>query len=92
MHHLFQFRENTFDLRNFTELETRNKKTSNYRSETVSYVFKLPSEYKISPSLSEFETKIKNWKGDEICSCRLCKVFLPNIGYACRSIARILHR
>ena len=36
-HHLFQFRENTFKLRNFRELATHNKKTSNYGLETVSY-------------------------------------------------------
>ena len=36
-HHLFQFRENTFNLRNFRELLTLNKKTSNYGFETVSY-------------------------------------------------------
>ena len=86
MHHLFQFRENTFNLRNFREIATHNKKTSNYGLETVSYRApflwaKLPSEYKNSTSLSEFKTKIKNWKGDEICPCRLCKVYLPNIGY-----------
>ena len=38
MHHLFQFRENTFNLRNFRELATHNKKTSNYRLETVSCI------------------------------------------------------
>ena len=37
MHHLFQFRENTFNLRNFREIATHNKKTSNYGLETVSY-------------------------------------------------------
>ena len=85
MHHLFQFRENTFNLRNFREIATHNKKTSNYGLETVSYRApflwaKLPSEYKNSTSLSEFKTKIKNWKVDEIFPCRLCKVYLPNIG------------
>ena len=30
IHHLFQFRENTFNLRNFREIATHNKKTSNY--------------------------------------------------------------
>ena len=30
MHHLFQFRENTFNLINFREIATHNKKTSNY--------------------------------------------------------------
>ena len=69
MHHLMQFRENTFNLRNLRELATHNKKTSNYRLETLSYRApflwaKLPSEYKSSTSLSEFKTKMKNWKGN----------------------------
>ena len=63
-----------------------NKKTSNYGLETVSYKAPLlwatlPSEYKNSTSLNKFKTKIKNWRGDEICPCRLCKVYLPNMGY-----------
>ena len=37
MHHLFQFRKNTSNLRNFRELANRTKKTSNYELETVSY-------------------------------------------------------
>ena len=53
MHHLFQFRENTFNLRNFREIATHNKKTSNYELETVNYRAhflwaKLLSEYKNS--------------------------------------------
>ena len=87
MHHLFQFRENTLNLRDFREIPTRNKKkASNYALETASYSApflrtKLPSEYKNSTSLSEFKTKIKNCKGDKICPCRFCKVYLSNIGY-----------
>ena len=84
MHHLFQFSENTFNLRNFRKLATHNKNTLNYGLEIASYRApfiwaKLPSEYKNSTSLGEFKTKIKIWNGDEI--CRLCKVYLPNIGY-----------
>ena len=37
MHQLFQLRENIFNLRNFRELATHNKKTSNCGLETVSY-------------------------------------------------------
>ena len=86
MHHLFQFRENTFNLRSFRELATHNKKTSNYGLETVSYRAPLiwaksKSVYKNSAPLTEFKTKIKNWKDDEICPCRLHKVYLTNIGY-----------
>ena len=81
IHYLFEFRENAFNLRNFREIATHNKKTSNYGLETVSYrapflQAKLPSEYKNSTSLREFKTKIKDWKGDEI-----CKVYLSNVGY-----------
>ena len=98
MHHLFQFRENTFNLRNFREIATHNKKTSNYGLETVSYRApflwaKLPSEYKNSTSLSEFKTKIKNWKGDGI--CKSCKVYLPHTGSRKKSFRiriRILYR
>ena len=35
MHHLFQFRENTFNLRNFIEHFTQKKKTSSYWLETM---------------------------------------------------------
>ena len=40
---------------------------------------KLPSECKNSTSLSEFKTKINNWKGGKICPCRLCKDYLPDM-------------
>ena len=106
MHHWFKFRENTFNLRNFREIETHNKKTSNYGLETVSYrapfFFGLYCHPNIwnSTSLSKFKTKIKNWKSDEICPCRFYKVYLPNIGYlwydrsmkSLRILIRILRR
>ena len=31
-------------------------------------------------SINEFKHVIKTWKPD-LCSCRLCKVYLQNIGY-----------
>ena len=45
------------------------------------YRAELPSEYKNAISLSEFKTKMKNWKVGEICPYRLRKGYLPNIGY-----------
>ena len=105
LHHLFQFQENTFNLWNFREIASHNKKTSNYGLGTVSYRApflwaKLPSEHKNSTYLSEFKTKLKNRKGDEICPCRLCEASLPNIGYvwydrsmnSLRILIRILRR
>ena len=52
-HDLFQFGQNTFNLRNFRETATHNKKTSNYGLETVNYRApflwaKLPPEYKLN--------------------------------------------
>lgn len=62
MHHLRQFRENTFNLINFREPVNHNKKTSNYGLETLSCKVSLVwakslSECKNSTSLSEFKTK-----------------------------------
>ena len=40
----------------------------------------LPSDYKLSKSLSEFKEKIKSWI-PENCPCRLCKKYIPNLGF-----------
>ena len=39
---------------------------------------RIPSHMK--HSINEFKYVIKTWKPD-LCSCRLCKVYLQNIGY-----------
>ena len=53
-------------------------KTVNYKAPTI--WAKFPSEYKLASFLKEFKVKIKTWKCD-ICPCRLCKTFQPNIGF-----------
>ena len=78
MHHLFQFRENTFNLSDFREIPTRNKKAATYGLETASYRApflwtKLPSEYENSTSLREFKTKIKN-----------CNVLVGYVSFTCQ--------
>ena len=40
----------------------------------------LPSEIKDSNTLAEFKRKIKSWKGNT-CICRLCKVFIKDLGF-----------
>ena len=40
----------------------------------------LPNEIKTSSSLAEFKRKIKDWK-PRGCTCRLCKVFLFDLGF-----------
>ena len=40
----------------------------------------VPTEIKNSKSLSEFKSKIKQWKPED-CTCRLCKVYIHNLGF-----------
>ena len=40
----------------------------------------VPDDIKESESLSIFKDKIKSWKPSG-CSCRLCKNYIPGIGY-----------
>ena len=59
---------------------------SNYGLKTTSYRepflwVRLASEYKFPTSLSEFKTKTKIWKDDQICLCSLCKNYLKNVRY-----------
>ena len=40
----------------------------------------IPEEIRTSESLMQFKEKIKTWKADN-CACRLCKTFVPNLGF-----------
>ena len=40
----------------------------------------IPKEIKYCDSLENFTTKIRQWKPDN-CPCRLCKIFIPNVGF-----------
>ena len=60
-------------------------KTVNHGLESFSYLGSklwdsIPSHMKKTDSTSEFKHVIKTWKPD-LCSCRLCKFYLQNIGY-----------
>ena len=60
MENFFKFRENTYNLRNFQSISNENKKTVRYGLETISFRTpllwaKLPEEYKLANSLSEFK-------------------------------------
>ena len=80
----FVFRENTHNIRNYQILSNNARKTVRCGLETILYRSpflwaNLPQEYKSQISLSAFK-KIRQWN-DEICVCRLCKVYKPNIGF-----------
>ena len=60
-------------------------RTVNYGIETLRYrgpiVWNLiPDEIKKSKSLESFKSEIGNWK-PQGCKCRLCKEYIPNLGY-----------
>ena len=82
--HMFQFRENSYNLRNFQQLASYMKKTTKMGLETISYRGSqrwnlVPQEIKESPSFLIFKGKIKTWNCTN-CPCRLCHTFL-NVGF-----------
>ena len=74
-----------YNLRNNNEfVQPRMKSVSN---EPESVRFKgpqlwqmLPTKIQNSESLGQFKTKIKNWYREN-CPCRLCRAFVPNLGF-----------
>ena len=82
---LFTTRDNIYNLKNFRELYCEKKKSIQYGTETVTYKAAklwelLPYDIKNSPTLIEFQDRIKTWSQDN-CPSRLCKPYLKNIGY-----------
>ena len=82
---IFKEQVNTYDLRNKRYWEISNVRTVRYGTETIRYRGTktwdiLPLNIKESKTLSEFKAKIKLWKPTE-CTCRLCKIFVPELGF-----------
>ena len=75
----------SYAFRNEKLWETGNTRTILYGTETISFrgpkiwMF-VPNDIKNSKTLNEFKNKIKTWKPSG-CTCRLCKVFVPYLGY-----------
>ena len=83
--HMFQFRENSYNLRNFQQLASSTKKTTKLGLETISYrgpqLWNLvPQKIKELASFFIFKDKIKKWNCSN-CPCRLCSTFLVNSGF-----------
>ena len=75
----------SYNFRNAKLWETGNTRTTLYGTETISYrgpkIWNcVPNDMKNSKTLNEFKNKIKTWKPSG-CTCRLCKVFVPYLGY-----------
>ena len=77
--------QSQYNMRNYSYFVMPRDKTINHGLESLSYTGSnfwdsIPSHMKEIDSINEFEHVIKCWNPDW-CSCRLCKVYLQNIGY-----------
>ena len=82
---LFPESGNPYTLRSGNSFQTYNVRTVYNGTETL--LFRgpktwgmVPSHIKKSKSLKEFNSRIRNWT-PEGCECRLCKVFVRNVGF-----------
>ena len=84
MNSLFVFFENAHNIPNYQIPSNNVRKAVRYGLEILyrsPFLWaNLPQGYKSQKSLSAFKRKIRQWNG-EICVCRLCKVYEPNIGF-----------
>ena len=74
-----------FNIRNFQEIFTENRKTVKYGIETVTFRApflwaNLQLEHKNATSLEEFKSKLKIWKYD-FCPFSLCKNYIEDLGF-----------
>ena len=82
---IFQLSENTYNLRNKNPFQLPRVISVNNGTETISYRGPrtwdlVPNNIKTSKNLSEFKTKIKEWKPVG-CKCRLCKEYISDLGF-----------
>ena len=85
MDFIFERRNNTYNLRNFQEFAMKRKRTvkmgletSKYRSPQLWSI--LPENLKQINSPVQLKESIRKWDCID-CPCRLCKLYLPNIGF-----------
>mgnify|MGYP001793765379 FL=1 len=74
-----------YNLRNTRTFHSRPVKSVNFGTESLTFLAykiwdKIPEHIKKSESLSAFKSAIKNWSFEN-CDCRLCKCFIPQVGF-----------
>ena len=82
---MFTKKENPYNLRSQFDFTVPKVKTVYKGFNSLRYfgpiIWNLvPTEIKYCDSLENFTTKIRQWKPDS-CPCRLCKNFIPNVGF-----------
>ena len=85
MNEIIQVKESKINLRSDTVFKEKNISTTYYGQQSISYlaprIWKyLPNNIKESPTIKSFKQKIRNWI-PECCPCRLCKVYILNLGF-----------
>ena len=81
----FQIKNIDYNLRNGSNLLSRNVKTVRYGKESISYLAPqiwnlVPKDIKNSKNLVSFRNKIKLWIPDN-CPCALCKTYIKDVDY-----------
>ena len=82
---LFSYSNVNYNLRSGSQFHQPSANTVWNGQETISYLGPkiwnmVPEEMKQKSSLFAFKTEIKQWLPDN-CPCRICKNYLPNIGF-----------
>ena len=77
--------QSQYNMKNYSYFAMPRAKTVNHGLESLSYIGSklwdsIPTHMKKIDSINEFKHVIKTWKPD-LYSCRVCKVYLQNIGY-----------
>ena len=85
MQDIFEIKRNYYNTSNAPTFSSRNIKTVRYGLQTISYMAPniwdlVPKEMKQVTTLNEFKAKIKIWNLEN-CPCRLCRTYLPQIGF-----------
>ena len=85
MKDIFAVRDTGYDLGQGNDSQLPKVHTTTYGIETISFLGNrlwstLPNVIKQASTLSIVKSHIKCWK-DENCNCRLCKIYIPQVGY-----------
>ena len=86
MGNIFKLRtEIPYNLRNISEFSRPIVNSVYHGTESISYLGPkiwdiLPQELKVIDNLAFFKKEIKKWK-PENCPCRLCKIYIENLGF-----------
>ena len=87
---LFQSRNNDYNLRQFSQFKLPNVRSAICGTESITLLSQkicniVPNELKKETSLHAFKKIIKKWELED-CPCRLCKLYIQNVGFIYDSV------